>query len=183
MSHGQRIRYLRTPDGVKLAWAEAGTGPVLVKAANWLTHLEYDLESPVWKHWIRFFAEHFRYVRSDERGCGMSEWKSGGLTVEQWTADLETVIDAAQPGEPVPPLVLHSRDDAITSIEEGRILAAGIDGAEFVELDSRNHVLLEHEPAWRRFCEAIDNFTRGGSHSTGTESIFVSLSPREREVL
>src|SRR5215211_5099048 len=59
MTKGQRIRYLRTPDGVQLAWAEAGAGPVLVKAANWLSHLEYDLESPVWRHWIRFFADHF----------------------------------------------------------------------------------------------------------------------------
>ena len=54
----QRIRYLRTGDGVKVAWAEAGTGPALIKAANWLTHLEYEWESPVWRHWLRFFAEH-----------------------------------------------------------------------------------------------------------------------------
>ena len=47
-------------------------GPLLVKAANWLTHLEYDWESPVWRHWIRFFADHFRFVRYDERGCGMT---------------------------------------------------------------------------------------------------------------
>src|SRR6267142_970974 len=69
MSQRQRIRYLQTPDGVKLAWAEAGAGPLLVKASNWLTHLEYDWESPVWRHWLRFFADHFRFVRSDERGC------------------------------------------------------------------------------------------------------------------
>jgi hypothetical protein len=61
---------LRTPDGVRLAWAEAGAGPALVKAANWLTHLEYEWESPVWRHWIRFFTEHYRSVRYDERGCG-----------------------------------------------------------------------------------------------------------------
>ena len=52
----QRIRYLAATDGVQLAWAEAGTGPVLVKAANWLTHLEYDWESPVWRHWLQFFS-------------------------------------------------------------------------------------------------------------------------------
>ena len=66
----QRIRYLSTADGVQLAWAEAGAGPVLIKAANWLTHLEYEWESPVWRHWIRFFTDHFRFVRYDERGCG-----------------------------------------------------------------------------------------------------------------
>src|SRR5688572_22279724 len=45
----QSIRYLRTPDGVRIAWAEAGRGPTLVKASNWLTHLELEWESPVWR--------------------------------------------------------------------------------------------------------------------------------------
>src|SRR5829696_5112753 len=96
----QRIRYVRTPDGVQLAWAEAGAGPVLVKAANWLTHLEYEWESPVWRHWIRFFSEQFRFVRYDERGCGMTDWKVGDLSFERWVGDLEEVIAAADPQEP-----------------------------------------------------------------------------------
>ena len=96
MSHGQRIRYLQTSDGVKLAWAEAGSGPVLVKAANWLTHLEYDWESPVWQHWIRFFAEHFHFVRYDERGCGMTDWNVGDVAFARWVEDLETVVDASE---------------------------------------------------------------------------------------
>src|SRR5262245_22763066 len=52
----QRIQFLHTPDGVRLAWAEAGAGPPLLKASNWLSHLEYEWESPVWRHWIRFFS-------------------------------------------------------------------------------------------------------------------------------
>jgi len=73
-----------------------------VKAANWLTHLEHEWESPVWKHWIEFFSEHWRFVRYDERGCGMSEWKSPGpLTLDRWAGDLETIIDCARPTEPV----------------------------------------------------------------------------------
>ncbi|HEX5664791.1 MAG TPA: hypothetical protein VFX93_15040, partial [Xanthomonadaceae bacterium] len=91
----QCIRYVLTDDQVQLAWAEAGRGPPLVKAATWLTHLQYDLESPVWAHWIRFFAEHFRYIRYDERGCGMSDRNAGDLAQEHWLEDLETVIDAA----------------------------------------------------------------------------------------
>src|ERR1700730_8331908 len=71
----QRIRFLRTDDGVKLAWAESGSGPLLVKASNWLTHLEFEWESPVWRHWLRFFSRHFRYVRYDERGCGLTDWQ------------------------------------------------------------------------------------------------------------
>jgi hypothetical protein len=76
----QRIRYVRTGDGVQLAWAEAGTGPVLIKASNWMTHLEYEWESPVWRHWIRFFSDHFRFVRHDERWCGMTDWNVGDLS-------------------------------------------------------------------------------------------------------
>src|SRR5215207_1017381 len=91
----QRIRYLRTADGVQLAWAEAGAGPVIVKAANWMSHLEYDLESPVWRHWIRFFGDHFRFVRYDERGCGMTDWNVGDLSFERWVGDLEAVVAAS----------------------------------------------------------------------------------------
>jgi pimeloyl-ACP methyl ester carboxylesterase/DNA-binding CsgD family transcriptional regulator len=298
----QTVRYLRTPDGVRLAWAEAGRGPVLVKAANWMTHLEYDLESPVWRHWIRFLAGHFHTARYDERGCGLTDRSVAGLSQELWVGDLEAVVDAVAPGAPVillgisqgspvcidfavrhpervshlvlyggyargvfcrenpkaericravielsrlgwgsegpafrqlftswfipggteeqlawynelcrrtvsgemaarllearapvdvtdrlalvrcPTLVLHARRDAITPFEEGRRLAAGIPGAQFVELDSRNHVLLEGEPAWGRFRESILDFT--GVKGPGPEDpAFSALSAREREVL
>jgi pimeloyl-ACP methyl ester carboxylesterase len=297
----QHIRYVAAPDGTRLAWAESGTGPVLVKAANWLTHLEYEWESPVWKHWIHFFSEHCRFVRYDERGCGMSDWHDGPLTVEGWAADLEAVIDAARPAAPVtllgisqggaaciqyairhpervarmilygayargaylrnppegvkayramvdlarwawgsdnptfrqvftsrfipggsheqlewfndlclkttageiaaalmearavmdvttllhevrtPTLVIHARDDAVVSIAEARLLASTIPGAEFVELDSRNHVLLEQEPAWLRFKEEVLAFLHTG-HSA-RDSVFGALSARERQVL
>ena len=65
---------------------------------------------------------------------------------------------------------------------EGRLLASEIPGAEFVELDSKNHILLEHEPAWRRFCEAVLDFV-GLSRPAGEDRAFASLSAREREVL
>jgi pimeloyl-ACP methyl ester carboxylesterase/DNA-binding CsgD family transcriptional regulator len=297
----QRIRYLRTSDGVQLAWAEAGTGPLLIKAANWLTHLEYEWESPVWRHWIRFFSDNFRYVRHDERGCGMTDWNVGDLSFERWVEDLEAVVAAASPREPfallgisqgapvcvayavkypervsqlllyggyargafrrqtdqrlyralidlarlgwgkanpvfrqvftsrfipgatdeqigwfnelcrkttspetaarllearatidvvalldqvrTPTLVLHSREDDVVPIAEGHILAAGIPGAQFIELDSRNHVLLEHEPAWERFCSEVLEFMGRRSLTHDQEAVFGSLSPREREVL
>ena len=94
------VRYVRASDGVQLAWAESGSGAPLVKAATWLTHLEHDVESPVWKHWTEFFSNNFRYVRYDERGCGMSDWDVRDLSLDRRVADLETVIDemvAAQP--------------------------------------------------------------------------------------
>jgi pimeloyl-ACP methyl ester carboxylesterase/DNA-binding CsgD family transcriptional regulator len=298
----QRIRYLPSTDGVRLAWAEAGAGAPMVKAANWLTHLEYEWDSPVWKHWIRFFSTNWRFVRYDERGCGMSEWRSGGLTIDQWVDDLQSVVDAAQPAGPVtllgisqgaatcvryavrhperverlilyggyargqslrkgvlssdlvyrgmielarmawgsdnwtfrqlftsrfipggseeqlkwfnelclksttgpiaaslvearqfvdvtgslrevraPTLVLHARDDELVPLAEGQTLASAIPGAEFVELESRNHILLEHEPAWGRFCEAVMAFCR--SPRSAGQSVFAALSVREREVL
>jgi pimeloyl-ACP methyl ester carboxylesterase/DNA-binding CsgD family transcriptional regulator len=297
----QRIRYVTSSDGTRLAWAEAGTGPVLVKAANWLTHLEYEWESPVWRHWIQFFSAHFRLVRHDERGCGMSEWNDCRLTVPQWTDDLESVIDAARPAEPVtllgisqgavacityairhpervarmilyggyargalrrgtplrerayqamadlarsdwgndnptfrqvftsrfipggspeqlrwfndlclktttaeiaaallearavmdisgslaevrtPTLVVHARGDEVVPVAEGRLLATAIQGAQFIELDSRNHVLLEHEPAWQRFQKEVLAFVQHGE--APGDSPFGALSARERQVL
>jgi pimeloyl-ACP methyl ester carboxylesterase/DNA-binding CsgD family transcriptional regulator len=297
----QQIRYVTTPDATRLAWAQSGAGPVLVKAANWLTHLEHEWESPVWKHWIRFLSEHFRLVRYDERGCGMSEWRAGTLSLDQWAGDLESVIEAAGPAEPftllgisqgaptcihyavrhpervarmilyggyarggllrgspawrtaframidlarvawgkdnptfrqlftsrfipggsseqlqwfndlcqktitgevfatlfearaqvdvssllasvrTPTLILHARDDEVIPIAEGRLLAGGIPGAEFVELDSRNHILLEQEPAWKKFRESVLAFA--GVDESLSDAVFGALSGRERQVL
>ena len=97
----QRIRFLHTRDGVKLAWAEAGAGPTLVKAANWMTHLEYEWESPTWQHWLRFLTGNFHYVRFDERGCGLSDWQVPDLSMTGWIDDLESVLDASKPSDPV----------------------------------------------------------------------------------
>jgi pimeloyl-ACP methyl ester carboxylesterase/DNA-binding CsgD family transcriptional regulator len=296
----QTVRYARASDGVRLAWAESGSGAPLVKAATWLTHLEYDVESPVWRHWTKFLGDHFRYIRYDERACGMSDWDVRDLSLERRVTDLETVVDAAGVTEPftllgisqgaaisiayaarhpervgrlvlcggyargalrrndadaarifeaivnlaplwgsdnpafrqvftsrfipggtdeqlrwfndlcrkstspemapallraraetdvmallarvrTPTLVLHGREDAVAPLAEGRTLATEIAGAQFVELDSRNHVLLEHEEAWARFQEAVLAFT--GRATLGPDPAFEGLSPRERETL
>jgi pimeloyl-ACP methyl ester carboxylesterase/DNA-binding CsgD family transcriptional regulator len=300
----QCIRYVLTQDQVQLAWAEAGRGPPLVKAATWLTHLQYDLESPVWAHWIRFFAEHFRYIRYDERGCGMSDRNAGDLAQEHWLEDLENVIDAAAIDRPaallgisqgaatairyavrypqrvshlilyggyavgglktddpqrralyqavmevvgigwgsnnpafrqlftarfvpqgtqaqldwfndlcrnttsaanarallqargnvdvrdllaqvrVPTLVLHSCNDQIAPLSQGRWLASHIPGARFVQLDSHNHVLLEHEPAWREFRDAVLEFTGLADAEAAAEAgLVAALTARERMAL
>jgi pimeloyl-ACP methyl ester carboxylesterase/DNA-binding CsgD family transcriptional regulator len=302
----QSIRYVRASDGVRLAWASTGSGAPLVKAANWLTHLQYDLESPVWHHWIEFFAEHFRFVRYDERGCGMSQWEVPEVSLPRWIDDLAAVIDAArceQPmtllgisqgasaciayavrhpervshlilyggyatgwakrGDPqglrrfhaivelirlgwgtdtvafrqvftsrfapgasqqqlewfnelcrrtttpdiaahlmlarsevdvrellpqlkVPTLVIHPVEDQVTPMSASRELAAEIPNAEFVQLESRNHVLLEHEPAWAQFKEIVLEFTGREAAARTKESKadrFGELSPRERDIL
>lgn len=91
----QEIRFCVAPDGVRLAWAKHGSGPPIVKAGNWLTHVEFDWESPVWRHWLEGLGEGHTFVRYDERGCGLSDREPEELSLECWVADLETVIDAA----------------------------------------------------------------------------------------
>jgi pimeloyl-ACP methyl ester carboxylesterase/DNA-binding CsgD family transcriptional regulator len=299
----QQVRYVVTRDDVRLAWAEIGRGPPLVKAATWLTHLQYDLESPVWAHWIRFFGENFRYIRHDERGCGMSDWEAGRLGAAEWVDDLESVVDAAGIDRPfallgisqgaatairyavrhpervshlilyggyaigghksdnperralfkavmdviglgwgsdnpafrqlfssrfapqgtqtqidwfnelcrrttspqnacellaargdidvrdelaqvrVPTLVLHGTHDQIAPLSQGKLLASHIPGATFVQLDSCNHVLLEHEPAWQQFQQAVLEFT-GHALAGGTAGpLAATLTARERTTL
>ncbi len=91
----QEIRFCVADDGVRIAYATAGQGPPLVKPANWMTHLEYDWESPVWRHWIRELASHHRLVRYDERANGLSDWDVPNLTFDAFVRDLEAVVDAA----------------------------------------------------------------------------------------
>lgn len=301
MTQRQQVRYLTASDGTRIAWAASGAGPLIVKGANWLTHLEDDWQSPIWRHWMQFFSSIGRFVRYDERGCGLSEWHPKSLSLERWVDDLRSVIDAARPDGPftllgisqgaaaciqyaldhpdrvdrlilyggyahgaakrgtlesqqafkamidlarigwgksnatfrqvftsrfipggsheqlqwfndlcaktttgevvasllearaqidisesllkvrTPTLVLHARHDEVIPLAEGRLLASAIPDAEFVELDSANHILLEHEPAWQRFREAVLAFTRGSEPSEA--SAFGTLSTRERQVL
>jgi len=280
-----------------------GQGPTLVKAANWLSHLTYDLESPIWRHWIEFLSQHYRLVRYDERGSGMSDWEAADLAPARWEEDLAAVIDASDPGEQfvllgmsqgaaaaisyaarhpervsrlilyggystgwahrpesegyrryraivdlvqlgwgrdnpvfrqlfaaqfvpqatpeqftwfnelcrrtttpqtasrlltargelnvrdllplvrVPTLVLHARGDEIVPFEAGKHLASEIPNAEFVPLDSRNHILLAEEPAWARFKDAVLEFT-GRPPAAGAEHpLLARLSARERQIL
>lgn len=91
----QEIRFCTTDDGVKIAYAISGSGPPLIKAANWLNHLEYDWESPVWRHMVRELSEHFTLIRYDERGNGLSDWEVDEISFESFVRDLEAVVDSA----------------------------------------------------------------------------------------
>ena len=90
----QHIAFCRAADGVRLAYAVAGEGPPLVRAANWMTHLGYDIESPVWRHWVRDLSLNHTFIRYDERGCGLSDWDASDFSFEDWVADLESVVEA-----------------------------------------------------------------------------------------
>jgi class 3 adenylate cyclase/pimeloyl-ACP methyl ester carboxylesterase len=91
----QEIRYCRAPDGVRLAYAISGQGPPLVKAANWLNHLEYDWESPIWHYLLTGLSKDHTLIRYDARGNGLSDWDVAEISLEAWVSDLETVVEAA----------------------------------------------------------------------------------------
>lgn len=87
------IQFASSAGGVRIAYAISGQGPVLVKAANWLSHIEFDWDSPVWKHWLTDLSARNTLVRYDERGCGLSDREVSDLSFDAWVDDLETVVD------------------------------------------------------------------------------------------
>lgn len=95
----QTIRFCTAPGDVRIAYATHGSGPPLVKVANWLTHLEYDWESPIWSHWLRELGSRFTVTRYDERCCGLSDPDPRELGLDAFVADLEAVVDAVGLGE------------------------------------------------------------------------------------
>ena len=91
----QQIRFCKSVDGTRIAYAQSGTGPVLVKAPHWLTHLEYEWQSPIWKPWIESLSRGHTLIRMDERGCGLSGTDMENVSLDAWVHDLEAVVDAA----------------------------------------------------------------------------------------
>ena len=92
----QQIHFCTTHDGVQIAYGTAGQGPPLVKAANWLSHLEFDWQSPIWRHLLREFSRDHTFIRYDERGNGLSDWNVADLSFNAWVEDLESVVNAAK---------------------------------------------------------------------------------------
>lgn len=302
----QDIRFCTTADDVRIGYATIGEGSSLVKAANYLTHLEHDRQSPVWRHWLKELSRHHTFVRYDARGCGLSDWDVSHYSTDVWVRDLESVVDALDLEQfpllgisqgasvsiayaakhpdrvshlilyggfargrfkrnltpkqieeakmminvirfgwgksnpafrqlfttlmmpegnkeqrdwlnelakisctpenaasmerafynidvmeqtkkiTVPTLVLHARDEAAVPFEEGRLLATLIPDARLVPLESKNHILLEEEPAWNRFLAEVHSFLGTGITESGTadpQEVFPELTPREHEVL
>jgi pimeloyl-ACP methyl ester carboxylesterase/DNA-binding CsgD family transcriptional regulator len=299
----QTLRFCSASDGLRIAYATMGRGPALVRAAHFLTHLEFDLDSPVWLPWLAELSRERELVRYDARGCGLSDRDAAPQTLDTWVADLEAVVDAAglkrfalfgcsqggaismayavrhpervsclvllggysrgpmrrdptpeqvkeakllldlievgwgrdnpafrqvftsqfiPDGSPAqvcwfnelerlstspehaarivaafgqidvselaarvtcPTLVLHARGDARVPFEEGRRTAGLIPGARFVPLDSRNHALLEGEPAFTQCFGAIQAFLDEHQAATLHTKAFPDLTPGERELL
>lgn len=91
MQSRQEISFCTSSDNTRLAIASCGAGPVVLRAAHWLSHVDYDLESPVWRPWVEQMSAGFRYVRYDPRGCGLSDRFVADLSLESWHADLEAI--------------------------------------------------------------------------------------------
>ena len=90
----QEVTFCRTADGIHLALAAVGTGPPLIKVANWLTHIEYDWESPIWAPLLHQLATHSRLIRYDGRGNGLADREVADISFAAFVRDLETVVDA-----------------------------------------------------------------------------------------
>ena len=299
----QSIRFCTAQDGVRIAYAVTGQGPPIVRAAHFLTHLDFDLGSPVWRPWLAELSRGHQLIRYDGRGCGLSDAAPSALSLEVWLADLEAVIDAAGlerfalfgcsqgaataiayaakhpervsclvllggyarglrhrspspeqvteakllldmikvgwgkenpafrqlftllfipegTAEQVrwfnelerlscdpehaartleafghidvsdlaakitcPTLVLHARGDARVPFEEGRLMAGLTPGARFVPLDSRNHVLLESEPAFTHGFGEIRAFLNEHQNVRQHAQAYPALTPGERELV
>jgi class 3 adenylate cyclase/pimeloyl-ACP methyl ester carboxylesterase len=91
----QDIKYCRSRDGVRLAYSLAGSGPPLLKSANWINHLELDWELPLYRHMLMGLTKSHTLIRYDARGNGLSDWDSSELSIDAWVNDLEAVVAAA----------------------------------------------------------------------------------------
>jgi pimeloyl-ACP methyl ester carboxylesterase/DNA-binding CsgD family transcriptional regulator len=92
----QEIRFCRGTDGTRLAFAKHGSGPPLVVVSCWLGHLQYDWQSPVWRHFLEGLGGIATTYRYDERGFGLSDWSIEDFSLEARVDDLEAVITAAE---------------------------------------------------------------------------------------
>lgn len=90
------LRYTRVASGARIAWARSGRAgaPVLLRAAHWMTHVDYDLRSPLWRPLIERLGRQFELVRYDERGCGLSSGDEVPMGLETAVEELEAVADA-----------------------------------------------------------------------------------------
>lgn len=92
----QSVHFCHGADGVRIAYAVCGDGPPIVRSGHWMSHLEFDWESPVWGHWINALSDGFRFVRYDERLNGLSDQSAVDLSMDAMLADLECVVESAR---------------------------------------------------------------------------------------
>lgn len=91
----QRVNFCRSADGTNLAWASTGSGIPILKAPNWLNHIEYEWTSPVWGDFLSEFSKLCNLVRFDQRGNGLSDWDVADISEDRMIDDMLAVADAA----------------------------------------------------------------------------------------
>lgn len=94
-SDHQEIHFCKSPDGTRIAYATTGNGLPLIRTGHWLTHLEHDWHSPIWRPFLDELGKRFEVIRYDQRGCGLTDWEITDFSFARFAEDLETVIDAA----------------------------------------------------------------------------------------
>src|ERR1700675_3667056 len=92
----QDVRFTRSADGTRLAYAVSGEGFPLVRAAHWLTNIDLDWQTPVWRPWFDALGARYRFHRYDSPGCGLSDRHATDPSLDVPVSDLEAVVDAAK---------------------------------------------------------------------------------------
>jgi hypothetical protein len=166
----QSVRFCQASDGVHLAVASAGVGMPLVKTANWLNHIEFDgrvrcghLYSPGWQLSANSCGMTSAASVSPIEMSRISHLSRSSTISKPWLTTADFTVSRTR----VPATVQHeswdgdSRQqlrDVDVPFEHGLMLARGIPNARFVALESKNHLILSHEPAWVRFIDEICGF-------------------------
>jgi pimeloyl-ACP methyl ester carboxylesterase/DNA-binding CsgD family transcriptional regulator len=191
--HPERVSHLVIHGGYSKGWACRGPDSLRYgRALTELMRLGWGVEPSVFR---RMFAELLLPMATEEQVSWFSEMQRRTTTGEIAARILEAtgVIDVTDRMKLVkaPTLVLHPRGDVMVPFDQGRIIAAGIPGATFVELETNNHVLTEGEPAWQRWQDVVGEFLgwqrpmprRRAADVPAADDDLARLTAREREIL
>ena len=91
----QRVRFATSRDGTKIAYATSGNGPKILRAGHFLTHLEMDWNSLIWRPYLDALGKDHTLIRYDQRGTGLSDPVLSSIDLDSHVADLKAVADAA----------------------------------------------------------------------------------------
>ncbi len=91
----QRVQFCNSADGTQIAWASVGEGYPVLKAPNYLNHIEYEWGAPFWGPFLSEFASQNRLIRFDQRGNGLSDWDVETIATDKMTEDMEAVVAAS----------------------------------------------------------------------------------------
>lgn len=154
------MRFCRADDGVRLAWARHGSGPPLLIVSCWLSHLQHDWQSPVWRHFLDDLGELATVIRYDERGFGLSDWQVTDFSLERRLADLERLVEAAgldrfavlgmSGGAPVALAYAHAHPERVSRLVVYGGMAGGAGGIRQEDEEAETAFLAMIRAGWAR---------------------------------